>query len=95
VRIDLPRMLLALRTEEVERRVLRWHERKLEEWAAWVLGHARLYRALTGLARIVQRPLVREGRLRLPRRLNPAQERDLPGLAARSFRSMWDDLQES
>ncbi len=90
VRIDLPRMLLDLRTEEVHHRVLPWYERWLESGAAWVLGHTRLYRILTAAGRIMQRPLARNGSLRLPRRLNPAQERNLPSLAQQSFRSMWE-----
>jgi L-lactate dehydrogenase complex protein LldF len=92
VRIDLPRMLLALRAEEVQTRVLPWRERLIEEAAAFVLGHTRLYRTLAGLGRVFQRPLARDGSLRPPRRLNPAQERALPALAKRSFHAMWDEI---
>jgi L-lactate dehydrogenase complex protein LldF len=93
VRINLPRMLLQLRTEEVQQRIMPWYERWGEEVIGVVLSHTRLYRTLTGLARVLQRPLVRRGSLRLPRRLNPAGERDLPALAPRSFRSLWDDIE--
>ncbi len=91
-RIDLPRMLLALRAEEVEKRILPWYERIPERAAAWGLGHARLYRLATGLLRVLSRPLVKGDATRWPRRLNPAGERNLPALARRSFREMWKDL---
>jgi L-lactate dehydrogenase complex protein LldF len=93
VRINLPRMLLQLRTEEVQQRIMPWYERWGEEIIGVVLSHTRLYRTLTGIARVFQRPLVRRGSLRLPRRLNPAGERDLPALAPRSFRALWKDIE--
>jgi len=91
VRIDLPRMLLELRADEVEEKILPWTERKLEEAAAFVLARERLLRFVAGALRLLQRPLVGNGRLRLPRRLNPAGERQLPALAKKSFREMWED----
>jgi L-lactate dehydrogenase complex protein LldF len=91
VRIDLPRMLLELRADEVEEKILPWPERKLEEAAAFVLGHERLMRFVTGVLRVLQLPLAGNGGLRLPRRLNPAGERQLPALAKKSFREMWED----
>ncbi|NDJ76034.1 MAG: iron-sulfur cluster-binding protein [Chloroflexi bacterium] len=90
-RIDLPRMLLELRADEVEQRIIPRQERLLEGSAAWVLGRPRLFRFLTGLGRFFQRPLARNGSLRLPRGLNPARDRQLPALAPRSFRELWDD----
>jgi L-lactate dehydrogenase complex protein LldF len=92
VRIDLPRMLLDLRAEEVTGRIIPWTERFAESSVAFVLGHARLFRVLTGLARVFQRPLAHQGSLHLPRRLNPAGDRQLPALAKRSFRDMWDEI---
>ena len=88
-RIDLPRMLLALRADEVADGVLPWRERKAEEAAAFVLGREKLMRFVAGAVRLAQRPFVREGRLNLPGFLNPALERRLPGLSRRSFREMW------
>ncbi len=88
-RIDLPRMLLELRADEVADRVLPWRERKAEEAVAFVLGREKLMRFVAGAVRLVQRPFVREGRLNLPGFLNPALERQLPGLSGRSFREMW------
>ncbi|NLX11291.1 MAG: iron-sulfur cluster-binding protein [Chloroflexi bacterium] len=92
VRINLPRMLLDLRRDEVQGRMLSPVERFIEQAAAYVLGHYRLYRLLTGTARIFQRPLVRGRFLRVPRRVNPAGERDLPSLAKRSFHDLWDEI---
>jgi L-lactate dehydrogenase complex protein LldF len=92
-RIDLPRLLLALRADEVTQRIPTRVERVLEHAAAWGLARPRLYRALTGLARIAQRPLARRGSLRVPRRLNPTGDRALPALAPRSFRAQWDEIE--
>jgi len=93
VRIDLPRMLLALRAEEVEGRIITLPERLIERSAAWLLGHARLFDAVTGVGRVFQRPFVDGDLLRVPRALNPAGERRLPSLAERSFHDLWVDLQ--
>ena len=89
MRIDLPRMLLELRADQVEEKTVPWSERKAEETGAFVLKHEKLMRFMTKAVRLAQRPLVRNGRLRLPQRLNPALERQLPALAKRSFREMW------
>ncbi len=91
-RIDLPRMLLDLRAEEVTRGIIAPPEQAIEKSAAWLLGHRRLFNLLTDLGRVFQRPLVRHGGLWLPRRLNPAQERQLPSLAPRSFHDLWEEL---
>ncbi|MCZ6633461.1 MAG: LutB/LldF family L-lactate oxidation iron-sulfur protein [bacterium] len=87
VRIDLPRMLLELRKDEVG--VLPWWERKAEEGAAFVLKHEKWMRFVTGVMRVAQRAFVRKGVLNLPDWLNPAAGRQLPHLAKRSFRKMW------
>lgn len=91
VRIDLPRMLLELRADEVEEKILPWTERKLEELAAFVLARERLMRFVIGALRLLQLPFARNGRLRLPRRFNPAGERQLPALSQKSFRQLWKD----
>ncbi|MBP8973486.1 MAG: hypothetical protein KBH93_06380, partial [Anaerolineae bacterium] len=91
-RIDLPRMLLDLRAEEATRGVIAPPEQVLEKSAAWLLGHRRLFGLLADVGRIFQQPLVSKDGLRVPRRLNPAQERRLPTLAPRSFHALWDDL---
>jgi L-lactate dehydrogenase complex protein LldF len=91
VRIDLPRMLLALRADEVEGEILPWHERLAEEAAAAVLAHGWLMRLTTAALRLVQRPFVRQDHLQVPDRFNPLGERQLPRLANKSFHQMWAD----
>lgn len=91
-RIDLPRMLLDLRAEEVTRGIIGPPEQAIEKSAAWLLGQRRLFGLLTDAGRIFQQPLVGKDGLRVPRRLNPAQERRLPTLAPRSFHALWDEL---
>jgi L-lactate dehydrogenase complex protein LldF len=88
-RIDLPRLLLELRAEEVQRRLLPATERMAERAVAWGLAHQRLYQLGAGLGRLAAKPFTHDGYTDLPARLNPAQERRLPGLAPRSFREMW------
>ncbi len=88
-RIDLPRMLLELRAEEVRRGIVPAPESLAERTVAWGLAHERLYRLGTGLGRLAARPFTQDGYTNLPPRLNPAQERRLPGLAPRSFQKIW------
>jgi L-lactate dehydrogenase complex protein LldF len=92
VRIDLPRMLLELRAEEASSKIIARPERLIETAIARLLGHRRLFGLLTDIGRVFQVPLVRGRSLRLPRRLNPAGERNLPSLSKRSFHAMWDDI---
>jgi L-lactate dehydrogenase complex protein LldF len=94
VRIDLPRMLLALREEEVEERMLPAVERAGERLAASVLYSPRLLRVVRGLLRWLQRPFLRDGKLRLPGRLHPTGARDLPSLADKPFRDLWGELED-
>lgn len=84
VRIDLPRMLLELRAEGVERRIMPWHERKMEETAASVLGSERMMNVVAGVLRMGQLPFAENGRIQLPVFNTP-----LPALAPRSFRQLW------
>lgn len=90
-RIDLPRMLLALRQDVAEQGLLPRAERTLEATAAAVLRHAGLLRVAGGLGRLLQKPLAADGRLALPGRWRPAGERDLPALATKPFRDRWRD----
>jgi L-lactate dehydrogenase complex protein LldF len=92
-RIDLPRMLLALRADEVERRIMPWRERLGERAAARVLANSRLMGFATSLLRLLQRPLVRGQHLQVPGSLNPAGERRLPALARKPFRQLWQEDQ--
>jgi L-lactate dehydrogenase complex protein LldF len=91
VRIDLPRMLLALRKVEVEDKLIPWPERILENSAAFVLRHQHLTEWTSRLLRILQRPVQRQGSLKLPDRLNPTGKRDLPSLANKPFREIWKE----
>ncbi len=92
-RIDLPRMLLDLRAEVAEKKYVSGPERTLETGIARLLAHQRLFGFLTNTGRIFQRPLVRGRQLWVPRRVNPAGERQLPSLAPRSFHALWADLE--
>jgi L-lactate dehydrogenase complex protein LldF len=89
-RIDLPRMLLALRTQEVEADLPPWWERTLERAVAARFARLGPFRWLARLGRLFQTPFARNGWLRLPKRLNPAGSRRLPALARRSFRDRWE-----
>src|SRR5690606_26072699 len=89
VRIDLPRMLLELRADEVERRVLPWWESLAERAAALGMASAPFFKFGTALARLVQKPMAAGGSLRLPAQLSPGGGRKLPALAALSFREIW------
>jgi L-lactate dehydrogenase complex protein LldF len=88
-RIDIPRMLLALRRQEVAEHLLPWTERKAEELAAFALSSNGRMRFFTWLGRWGQRPFTRDNALHLPG--NPGGERQIPPLAAKSFRQMWQD----
>jgi len=88
-RIDLPRMLLQLRQDEVAAHLLPWRERKAEEFAAFVLGSEGRMNFFTKLGRWGQRPFLRDGSLNLP--VNVGDGRALPTLAPRPFRKLWAD----
>lgn len=91
VRIDLPRMLLELRADQVEQGIMPAHERAAEGAAAFILNHERLLRLARGALGQLQRPVSGDGQIRLPERLNPAGPRRLPALAEKSFRQMWEE----
>jgi L-lactate dehydrogenase complex protein LldF len=90
-RIDIPRMLLALRRDTVQQRILPWRERLAERLAAAVFARTRVMRLTAAVGRLLQQPLVNQEQLRLPKRLDPAGGRQLPTLAPRSFRQMWEE----
>ncbi|MFZ0548034.1 MAG: LutB/LldF family L-lactate oxidation iron-sulfur protein [Candidatus Promineifilaceae bacterium] len=94
-RINLPRMLLELRTDEVEEKVMPWHERIMESSAAFVLAHNRLMRLSTAFLRFGQRFFMRNGRLTLPKPINPLPQRQLPHLAPKPFRDQWKEELEN
>ncbi len=98
VRIDIPRILLKLRSDWSERgrdrgtgpRLL---ERLVIKLWAFAMRHALLYSLLFRLPAFLQGPMLEEGRLkRLPFAFAGwTQNRDFPALARKSFRSMWRD----
>jgi L-lactate dehydrogenase complex protein LldF len=91
VRIDLPRMLLELRADEVKEKISPRSLSLAEGAAAYVLGHERLLRWSTAILRLLQRPIARQGKLNLPGRLNPLGQRQPPALAKKSFRDLWKE----
>ena len=79
-RIDLPRMLLQHRMDQVQTQSNPRVERLLQRAAAGVLARPGLYRILTWIGRRLQVLLARRGRL---------PWRNLPALAKRSFAEQW------
>lgn len=86
--IDLPRMLLALRQDEVQRRQLPAIERLAERSAANIMAKPGWYKLFAGLARRLQALFVRKGRMRLP------GVAPYPALAPRSFHQLWHELED-
>lgn len=89
VRIDLPRMLVELRTDQVEKHLIPWKDRMLEKGAAHILKNEKLMNFITEAARLIQRPFVLDGTLRFPKGLDPTLGRRQPGLAEQSFNNLW------
>src|SRR5213078_1703544 len=83
VRIDIPRMLIELRREVDEQKIAPWTERVLFEAFARLLARPALYRLVARIARLLQRPFVRDGALRrLPLVFGDwTRTRDLPAVA--------------
>ena len=94
VRIDIPRMLIELRRQVDEEHIAPWTERVLFRTFARLLVHPTLYRLGARIGRILQRPLIREGRIRaLPFFFGRwTKTRDLPPVAARTFQERWPEL---
>jgi L-lactate dehydrogenase complex protein LldF len=95
VRIDIPKLLIALRRGGVETRTAPWGERAVFKALGWLLRRPRLYRAAAPLARVFQRPFARNGALRgLPLFLGRwTRTRDLPAVAPRTFTERWAELE--
>lgn len=90
VRIDLPRMLLALRADEVNSGLASPFEAFAERAGAAVMGNPTLFNLAGKMASVGQRPFIQNGRFNPP--LNPALERNLPIMPAKSFRDRWAEL---
>jgi L-lactate dehydrogenase complex protein LldF len=96
VRIDIPRMLIELRRDNVrEGRAPAPGERLIFRLFASLLRHPRLFRLAVRLARRAQRPFVNGGTVRrLPLVFGEwTRTRDLPPLAPRTFSERWRDLE--
>ncbi len=98
VKIDIPGVLVHLRSEIVRRKRrrnglhIRPDERTVMRAAAAVLGSQRRYEAAQQAARLCARPLVRDGRIEraLPGPLAAwTAVRDLPAPPAQTFREWW------
>jgi L-lactate dehydrogenase complex protein LldF len=94
VRIDIPKMLIELRREVAEVKAAPWGERVAFAMLARLLRAPALYRGSATLARLLQRPFARGGRIRSVPLLfgNWTRTRDLPAVAGRTFSERWKDL---
>jgi L-lactate dehydrogenase complex protein LldF len=95
VRIDIPRMLIELRRSGVATRTAPWSERVVFRAFGRLLRRPGLYRATARLARVAQRPFVRDGALRsLPFFFGRwTRTRALPVVAERTFTERWSELE--
>jgi L-lactate dehydrogenase complex protein LldF len=95
VRIDIPRMLIELRKDNVVHGVAPAAERSAFRLVGRLLRSPALYRMGAPLARLVQRPFARGGRIRrLPTFLGEwTRHRDLPAVASRTFSERWRELE--
>ena len=97
LKIDIPRMLLKLRSqlaegEPAQRKVSRVERLLFKMWRRSVSSERALAR-VRGVAAFFQRPLTRRGRVRripLPTFSRWTRSRDFPGLARRSFHQIWE-----
>jgi L-lactate dehydrogenase complex protein LldF len=94
VRIDIPRMLVELRAHLDRERIAPWTERAAFRAFRRLLLSPTAFQLAVTAGRWLQRPFVRRGRLRgLPWLLGRwTRTRDLPPVAARTFREQWKDL---
>lgn len=96
VRIDLPRMLLALRAQEVEEKKPPLWERLLFRLYAWGTSHPLIYRLGARLGGLLAQPFAREGwigRLPVPIISRWTAQRDFPAPALRPFHTRWHELE--
>jgi L-lactate dehydrogenase complex protein LldF len=96
VRIDIPRMLVELREHLDRGRIAPWSERMVFRAARLGMQSPALFRLGARMGRRLQRPFLREGRLRrLPLFFGKwTATRDLPPVAARTFSERWKELQK-
>jgi L-lactate dehydrogenase complex protein LldF len=97
VRIDIPRILLKLRSDWSEGKHDHGGPPPLEKLAiklwAFAMRHPLIYNLAFRIPALLQGPLLEDGKIkRLPSAASGwTQNRDFPPLARRSFRSMWRD----
>lgn len=94
VRIDIPRMLVALREQEVAARVPSFFERAVFKMLALVLRSPILFRLAVRVGYIAQRPFVHAGRIQsLPLFFwRWTEARDFPRIAAMTFHDRWERM---
>jgi L-lactate dehydrogenase complex protein LldF len=94
VRIDIPRMLIELREHLDREKIAPWTERMMFRVFRRLLLSPAAFRFSARAGRWLQRPFVRAGRLRgLPLVFGKwTRTRDLPPVAARTFREQWKEL---
>ena len=78
-----------------ERKIAPWTERVVFGVFARLLARPGLYRLVARIARLLQRPFVRDGALRrLPLVFGDwTRTRDLPAVAPRTFQERWKELE--
>jgi L-lactate dehydrogenase complex protein LldF len=90
VKIDIPQVLVHLRGRVVDETTGHRREQVAMRGLAWVFGRPGRLARLERLGRILQRPFVRQGRVRHAPGLGAwTNARDLPALPSRSFRAWW------
>ena len=97
LKINIPRMLLKLRSQVTEgepsqRKVSRLERLLFKLWG-FTVSSERTLALVRGVSAILQRPLTRNGRMRripLPPVSRWTRNRDFPGLAHRSFHQVWE-----
>jgi L-lactate dehydrogenase complex protein LldF len=96
VRIDIPKMLIALRKENVEGGLVPMAERGIFRAFARLVRRPALYRFAVSAGRRLQQPVARACRIRrLPAFLGAwTRTRDLPAVAPRTFAERWRDLKD-
>src|SRR5262245_41455467 len=94
VRIDIPRMLIELREQVEHEGIAPRSERALFRMARRAMASPALFQLGARVGRLLQSPLVRQGRLtRLPLFFGRwTRTRDLPAVARRTFTERWKDI---
>jgi L-lactate dehydrogenase complex protein LldF len=89
VNIDLPRMLLDLRVDDVQKKMLPWAERSIERSTASILNHKTVMHITRKILWLFQKFLMRNKGTKLPFISTFTGKRNLPALAKYSFREAW------